>query len=67
MGVEAAGEAAPARDGMLAAGAGEAAREGRPDAVPGLPECFSLSLRAVESDIVPASVSEPAPGRFLGF
>lgn len=52
---------------MLAAGAGDAARDGRPDAPPGLPECFNLSLRAVESDIVPASVSEPAPGRFLGF
>lgn len=62
------GEAAPAREGRAAGepGAGEAVREGIPEARPGLPEFFNFSLR-VESDIVPASVSDPAPGRILGF
>ena len=63
MATEATGEAAPVRDGVLVPGAGDAARDGRPDA----PECFSLSLRAAVSDTVPASVSEPAPDRILTF
>lgn len=61
------GEAAPARDGMPAVGAGDAVREGMPDAPAPLPECFSLSLRAVESDMVPTSLSDPAAARILGF
>ena len=66
IGMAAAGDAAPAREGMLGVGAGEAAREGRADVPPGLLECLSLSFLAAESDLVPPSVSEPAPWRILG-
>lgn len=68
IGIEpASGEAAPARDGMPGVGAGDAAREGSADVLPGLPECFNFSFRAVASDMVAASVSDPAPYRLLAF